>query len=240
MRRRIRADEGRAPYARRFAIIEPVFTNLRHNQRLDYCTLRDCNEVDAQWKLFWLVHDIEKLADLKYAAQVRDHRWRARPQRALPRERYVVFSSRTCVRRNGTTRVRAINAKPAFSATSDAGSAASGQIIASVAGRLDPLVRNTQGQSAARDTLHAAAHSILVTASTRGGRMLGTPAAERRVRCSRCRRGRPPPPRTATGRPSCAKWPTSPPRAACWSTARPAFAKLCLYNRSHGRPLRAA
>ena len=68
MRRRIDTDEGRAQYARRFATVEPVFANLRHNKGLDRFTLRGRAKVDAQWKLFCLVHNIEKLATLKYAA----------------------------------------------------------------------------------------------------------------------------------------------------------------------------
>ena len=68
MRRRIDTDEGRAQYARRFATVEPVFANLRHHKRLDRFTLRGRTKVDAQWKLFCLVHNIEKLATMKYAA----------------------------------------------------------------------------------------------------------------------------------------------------------------------------
>ena len=68
MRRRIDTDEGRAQYARRFATVEPVFANLRHNKGLDRFTLRGRTKVDAQWKLFCLVHNIKKLASLQYAA----------------------------------------------------------------------------------------------------------------------------------------------------------------------------
>ena len=40
MRERIDSDEGRAQYGRRFATVEPVFGNLRHNKRLSRFTLR--------------------------------------------------------------------------------------------------------------------------------------------------------------------------------------------------------
>jgi hypothetical protein len=46
--------------------VEPVFANLR--QRLDRFTLRGQTTVDTQWKLFCLVHNIEKLAHAGYAA----------------------------------------------------------------------------------------------------------------------------------------------------------------------------
>jgi transposase len=68
MRARIDAPEGRALYAQRFAAVEPVFGNLRANKRLDRFTLRGRVKVDTQWKLYCLVHNIEKLAHTGYAA----------------------------------------------------------------------------------------------------------------------------------------------------------------------------
>jgi len=67
MRQRIDSAEGRALYGQRFATVEPVFANLRHNKKLDRFTLRGRAKVDAQWKLFALVHNIEKLAHHGYA-----------------------------------------------------------------------------------------------------------------------------------------------------------------------------
>ena len=68
MKRRLDSPEGRARYGQRFATVEPVFGNLRYNKGLDRFTLRGRVKVDAQWKLFCLVHNIEKLAHLGYAA----------------------------------------------------------------------------------------------------------------------------------------------------------------------------
>jgi transposase len=68
MRERIDTPDGRAQYARRFATVEPVFANLRANKRLDRFTLRGRTKVDTQWKLYCLVHNIEKLAHAGYAA----------------------------------------------------------------------------------------------------------------------------------------------------------------------------
>jgi transposase len=68
MRERIDTDLGRAQYGRRLGIVEPVFGNLRYNKRLARFTLRGRTKVDGQWKLFALVHNIEKLAKLRKAA----------------------------------------------------------------------------------------------------------------------------------------------------------------------------
>jgi hypothetical protein len=62
MKRAIDSDQDRALYGRRFATVEPVFGNLRHNKRLNRFTLRGRQKVDTQWKLYCMVHNIEKLA----------------------------------------------------------------------------------------------------------------------------------------------------------------------------------
>ena len=67
MKARIDSAEGRIRYGRRFATVEPVFGNLRHNKQLNRFTLRRQNKVDAQWKLYCPVHSIEKLAHHGYA-----------------------------------------------------------------------------------------------------------------------------------------------------------------------------
>ena len=67
MKRKIDSEEGRRRYGERFATVEPVFGNLRYNKGLDRFTLRGRTKVDAQWKLFCLVHNIEKLAHHGYA-----------------------------------------------------------------------------------------------------------------------------------------------------------------------------
>jgi transposase len=68
MRARIDTPEGRAQYGQRFATVEPVFGNVRYNKGLDRFTLRGRTKVDGQWKLYCLVHNIEKLAHAGYAA----------------------------------------------------------------------------------------------------------------------------------------------------------------------------
>ena len=67
MKRAIDSERGRALYGGRFATVEPVFANIRYNKGLDRFTLRGQRKVDTQWKLFCLVHNIEKLAHHGYA-----------------------------------------------------------------------------------------------------------------------------------------------------------------------------
>jgi transposase len=67
MKAAIDSEAGRALYGKRFATVEPVFANLRHNKRLDRFTLRGRKKVNVQWKLYCLVHNIEKLAHHGYA-----------------------------------------------------------------------------------------------------------------------------------------------------------------------------
>ncbi len=62
MKRAIDSERGRRLYGGRFATVEPVFANIRHNKGLNRFTLRGQKKVDTQWKLFCLVHNIEKLA----------------------------------------------------------------------------------------------------------------------------------------------------------------------------------
>lgn len=68
MRERIDSEDGRAQYSRRLGTVEPVFGNLRYNKGLRRFTLRGQRKVDGQWKLFALVHNIEKWANCRKAA----------------------------------------------------------------------------------------------------------------------------------------------------------------------------
>lgn len=60
MKARIDTREGRARYARRLGIVEPVFGNL-HTHGLRRFTLRSRRKVDAQWKLYCITHNVQKL-----------------------------------------------------------------------------------------------------------------------------------------------------------------------------------
>lgn len=61
MKRKFDTVVGRFTYNQRIAIVEPVFANLQ-NKGMKRFTLRGKDKVDAQWKLFTLVHNIEKIA----------------------------------------------------------------------------------------------------------------------------------------------------------------------------------
>lgn len=67
MKVKIDSETGREMITRRFATVEPVFGNLRGNKRLHRFTLRGKNRVDGQWKLYCMMHNIEKLAHHGYA-----------------------------------------------------------------------------------------------------------------------------------------------------------------------------
>ena len=66
MKTRIDSETGRHMITRRFATVEPVFGNLRGNKHLCRFSLRGQQKVDEQWKLYCLMHNIEKLAHHGY------------------------------------------------------------------------------------------------------------------------------------------------------------------------------
>jgi transposase len=61
MKAKIDTHQGKQIYARRLAIVEPVFANICVQKRLDRFTVRTKAKVDVQWRLFALVHNIGKI-----------------------------------------------------------------------------------------------------------------------------------------------------------------------------------
>ena len=61
MKVKIDSQEGKRIYARRLAIVEPVFANICVQKRMHRFTLRSKRKVDVQWRLFALVHNIGKI-----------------------------------------------------------------------------------------------------------------------------------------------------------------------------------
>jgi hypothetical protein len=61
MKEKIDSVDGRRIYSRRMWTIEPVFGNICSNKRLDRISLRGERKCTAQWMMFCLVHNIEKL-----------------------------------------------------------------------------------------------------------------------------------------------------------------------------------
>ncbi|WP_119396541.1 IS1182 family transposase [Salinibius halmophilus] len=61
MQERVDSEQGKAIYGHRMSVIEPVFANLGTQKGLDRFSLRGRDKVDSQWKLFAIIHNIEKL-----------------------------------------------------------------------------------------------------------------------------------------------------------------------------------
>lgn len=65
---KIDSDQGRHLYSKRLGIVEPVFGNIRENKDLRRFSLRGKSKVDMQWKLFCMIHNIEKIKNYGMAA----------------------------------------------------------------------------------------------------------------------------------------------------------------------------
>lgn len=61
MKQKIDTLEARKIYSQRLWIVEPVFGNIRAQKKLDRLTLRGSGKVNIQWRLYCLVHNIEKI-----------------------------------------------------------------------------------------------------------------------------------------------------------------------------------
>jgi hypothetical protein len=61
MKRKIDSIQGRWIYGHRIATVEPVFANIQ-NKGMRRFTLRGTGKVSTQWRLFTLVHNVEKIA----------------------------------------------------------------------------------------------------------------------------------------------------------------------------------
>jgi 23S rRNA maturation mini-RNase III len=58
---KIDSEDGRHTYSKRLGIAEPVFGNIRENKGLRRFSLRGKRKVGMQWKLFCMIHNIEKI-----------------------------------------------------------------------------------------------------------------------------------------------------------------------------------
>jgi hypothetical protein len=61
MKAKMDSEQGRRVYARRLAIVEPVFANICVHKHMYRLTLRTKRKVDVQWGLFAMVHNIGKI-----------------------------------------------------------------------------------------------------------------------------------------------------------------------------------
>lgn len=68
MKERVDSDKGKRIYGHRMSVVEPVFGNITVNKKLNRFSLRGKQKVNDQWRLFCLVHNIEKLANYSVMA----------------------------------------------------------------------------------------------------------------------------------------------------------------------------
>ena len=61
MKHRVDSAEGKFIYSHRMSVVEPVFANIGTQKKLDRFSLRGRKKVDGQWKLYCMVHNIEKI-----------------------------------------------------------------------------------------------------------------------------------------------------------------------------------
>ena len=67
MQNKVDSAKGRKIYPQRFAVVEPVFANIKTQKRLNRFTLRGKIKVNIQWMLYCMVHNIEKIMNFAVA-----------------------------------------------------------------------------------------------------------------------------------------------------------------------------
>lgn len=63
MKHRVDSPLGKLIYSHRMSVVEPLFANIGTNKRLNRFSLRTKQKVQGQWRLYCMVHNIEKLAN---------------------------------------------------------------------------------------------------------------------------------------------------------------------------------
>ena len=61
MKERVDSDKGKLIYSHRMSVVEPVFANIGTNKGLSRFSLRGKTKVQSQWRLYCIVHNIEKI-----------------------------------------------------------------------------------------------------------------------------------------------------------------------------------
>ena len=61
MKQRVDSDKGKYIYSHRMSVVEPVFANIGSNKKLNRFGLRSQKKVQGQWRLYCMIHNIEKL-----------------------------------------------------------------------------------------------------------------------------------------------------------------------------------
>jgi hypothetical protein len=63
MREKIDEVENRIKYGQRMQIIEPVFANIKYCKEMNRFTIRGKEQVNRQWLLYCMVHNIGKCVE---------------------------------------------------------------------------------------------------------------------------------------------------------------------------------
>jgi len=61
MKHRVDSQKGKLIYSHRMSVVEPVFGNIGTNKKLNRISLRGKTKVQGQWRLYCMVHNIEKI-----------------------------------------------------------------------------------------------------------------------------------------------------------------------------------
>lgn len=61
MKHRVDSRQGKQIYSHRMSVVEPVFGNIASNKGLNRFSLRGQKKVQGQWRLYCMIHNIEKL-----------------------------------------------------------------------------------------------------------------------------------------------------------------------------------
>jgi len=61
MKNRVDSEKGKLIYSHRMSVVEPVFGNIGSNKGLNRFSLRSKKKVQAQWQLYCMIQNIEKL-----------------------------------------------------------------------------------------------------------------------------------------------------------------------------------
>ena len=77
MKHRIDSDYGKQIYSHRMSVVEPVFANIGTNKGLKRFSLRGQKKVQGQWRLYCLIHNIEKLKNYGELARGMGSGWPA-------------------------------------------------------------------------------------------------------------------------------------------------------------------
>jgi hypothetical protein len=70
MARKLRTKKGKAAYARRKVIVEPVFGQMKTTQGADRLLLRGQEAARSEWRLLAACHNLRKLASFAGTAKV--------------------------------------------------------------------------------------------------------------------------------------------------------------------------